>query len=164
MSIEIRQIRDEDIDEFYALLSVVIRERRYLAFAEPPPIEQTRAFCRGNIERGKPQLLAIAEGRIVGWCDISTFERDTLAHVGVLGIALAPDFRGKGLGEQLMRAAIEAGWRYGFRRIELSVYTHNIRAKALYLKLGFVEEGVRRARVKIGDEYFDDWIMALHRA
>ncbi|MBS0243877.1 MAG: GNAT family N-acetyltransferase, partial [Proteobacteria bacterium] len=46
MDIVIRQIRDDDIDAFYEALSIVVRERRFLAFGEPPPIEQTRAFCR----------------------------------------------------------------------------------------------------------------------
>jgi RimJ/RimL family protein N-acetyltransferase len=161
MTIEIRQIREEDIDAYYAALSVVINERRYLAFASPPPIEQIRTFCRRNIERGNPQFVAVVDGSIAGWCDIFPLERDTMAHVGVLGIALTPEYRGKGLGERLMREAIAAGWRYGFHRIELGVYTHNVRAKSLYDKLGFVEEGVRRHRVRMGDQFLDEIIMAL---
>lgn len=164
MTIEIRQIREEDIDGFYATLSVVIEERRYLAFGSPPPIEQTRAFCRRNIERGSPQLVAVVDGRIAGWCDIFPMERDTMAHVGVLGVGLHPEFRGQSLGERLMREAIEAAWRFGLSRIELGVYTHNTRAKALYDKLGFVEEGVRRGRVRMGDDVFDEIMMALRKA
>ncbi|MBS0244515.1 MAG: GNAT family N-acetyltransferase, partial [Proteobacteria bacterium] len=99
-----------------------------------------------------------------GWCDIFPLERDTMAHVGVLGIALLPEFRGQGLGERLMRETIDAGWRLGLLRIELGVFTHNPRAKALYHKLGFVEEGLRRGRVRMGEEFFDEIIMALRRA
>ena len=161
MAPEFRQIREEDIDAFYDTFSLVCRERRYLAFVEPPPIEQTRAFVRRNIEHGYPQLVAEVGGKIAGWCDITPPGRAVLDHVGILGIALHPDWRGQGLGERLMCQAVEAGWAFGFRRIELGVFAHNTRARALYRKLGFVEEGVRRNRIRINGAFHDEIMMAV---
>jgi RimJ/RimL family protein N-acetyltransferase len=162
MTVTIRQIREQDIDGFYATFSIVVRERQYLAFLEPPPIEQTRAFCRRNIEKGYPQLVAVADdGRIVGWCDITPPGREVMAHVGVLGISLHPDWRGLGLGEQLLREAIAAARAFGYQRIELGVFARNTRAAALYRKLGFVEEGVMRQRILIDGVLHDEIRMAL---
>lgn len=163
MSIVIRQIEDRDFDGFYAVLGTVARERRYLAFIEPPPVDGARAFVRNNIEKGYPQLVAIADGAVAGWCDVTPAGREVMAHVGVLGMGLAPEFRGKGLGEQLLREAIAAAHRFGFTRIELGVYAHNTRAYALYRKVGFIEEGVRRGRILIDGKHIDEVVMALGR-
>lgn len=166
MAIEIRQIREEDIASFYETFCVVVRERRYLAFLEPPPLEMTRRFCLNNIEKGYPQLVALtgpAHERVIGWCDITPPGREVMAHVGVLGISLLPGFRGKGLGERLLLAALAAADAYGFKRVELGVFSSNARAKALYRKVGFAEEGVKRRRILIDGAYHDEIIMARVR-
>ena len=40
MTIEVRQIREEDIANFHAAIDAVARERKYIALLEAPPIEQ----------------------------------------------------------------------------------------------------------------------------
>jgi RimJ/RimL family protein N-acetyltransferase len=163
MVLEIRQIREEDIDSFYATFATVVRERRYLAFLEPPPIEMTRAFCRRNIEKGYPQLVVLDADLVVGWCDITPPGRDVMAHVGILGISLHPDWRGRGLGERLLREALAAADEFGYARVELGVFSHNTRAQALYRKLGFLEEGVQRRRIRIDGCDHDEIMMARLR-
>jgi RimJ/RimL family protein N-acetyltransferase len=161
--IEIRQIQEPDIGAFYETFSAVVKERRYLAFLEPPPIDQTRVFVRRNIEGSVPHLVAIDDGKLVGWCDVTPIGRDVLSHVGVLGIAIHPDWRDQGLGGRLLRSALDAAWAFGYLRVELGVFSHNPRARALYRKLGFVEEGVRRRRILIDGDFHDEIIMAIFR-
>lgn len=162
--IEIRQIREADIGRYYETLAAVIAERRYLAFLDPPPLAMTEAFVRRNIERGSPHLVAVRpDGDVVGWCDVTPSVREVSAHVGVLGMGLATPWRGKGLGRRLLAPTIEAGWRYGLTRIELGVFAHNPRAKALYGKLGFVEEGTKRHHVRIDGVLHDEIMMAIVR-
>lgn len=164
VNVEIRQIRATDIESFYETFSIVVRERKFLAFIEPPPIEMTRTFVMRNIEQGYPQLVVVdpdaSTTRIAGWCDITPPGREVVAHVGVLGIALHPDWRGKGLGERLMQEALAAADAFGLLRVELGVLAHNGRAQALYRKLGFVVEGVKRRRIRIGDIFHDEIMMA----
>ena len=38
-----------------------------------------------------------------------------MRHCGVLGMGLLPAWRGRGLGERLMRQALEAARAFGFR-------------------------------------------------
>jgi RimJ/RimL family protein N-acetyltransferase len=45
--------------------------------------------------------------------------------------------------------------------IELGVYAHNTRAQALYRKVGFVEEAVRRERIRIDGIDHDEMLMRL---
>ena len=161
MTIEIVQIREEHIEEFHATLDVVARERCYLAFLEAPPIAATRQFVRRNIAEGYPHLVVLDGGRVAGWCDVTAADRPTMRHVGVLGLGLLPQWRGRGLGERLMRDAVEAARAFGFTRVELSVRDDNRRAIALYGRLGFAVEGRKRKANKVGEAYHDLVMMAL---
>src|SRR6266545_2308281 len=108
MTIGIVPIREDLIDSFHAALDVVCRERVYLAFLEAPPIASTREFVRSNIAKGHPQLVVVEEGHVVGWCDVTPVQRPTMQHCGVLGMGLLPAWRGRGVGERLMRRTLEA--------------------------------------------------------
>ena len=85
----------------------------------------------------------------------------TYAHEGMLGMGLLPDYRGHGLGERLIRAALDAATRAGFERVSLSVYASNTRAMALYRKVGFVLEGTRVRGRKLDGAYDDIHMMAF---
>ena len=62
---------------------------------------------------------------------------------GDIGMAVAREWRGRGVGSALMVAAIEWARRSGLHKLSLSVWPHNAAAIALYRKYGFVEEGRR---------------------
>ena len=100
-SLEIIPMTPDHIDSFHRTLDFIARERRYLAFLEAPPLEATRAFVLDLIKRGCPQYVAVAEGEVVGWCDLTPKDRPVYAHAGVLGMGLLPPFRGRGIGTRL---------------------------------------------------------------
>jgi RimJ/RimL family protein N-acetyltransferase len=163
MTIEFRQIQVGDTDAFRAAVDIVARERRYIALVEAPPIEQVRAFVQRNVERGYPQIVAVLDGAVVGWCNVPPASRAVSAHVGDLFMGLLPQFRGKGVGERLLRQAVQAADLFGFRRIELGVFATNTAAAGLYRKVGFVEEGIKRMAILIDGVHHDEIIMARLR-
>ncbi len=137
-------------------------ERKYLAFLEPFSFTHTATFVAENIEQWQPAVaLPTMPGRIVGWCDVRRESVPTYAHEGMLGMGLLPDYRGRGLGERLIRAALDAATRAGFERVSLSVYASNTRAMALYRKVGFVHEGTRVRGRKVDGAYDDIHMMAF---
>ncbi|MDO1582287.1 GNAT family N-acetyltransferase [Rhizobium oryzicola] len=160
-AIAIEPIREAYIEGFHQALDTVSRERRYLAFLEAPPLESTREFVRDNITNGHPQFVAVSDGRVVGWCDIRRHEREVHAHRGTLGMGILPEFRDRGLGRRLITVTIDAARAIGLRRIELDVHADNVRAKALYEKVGFVLEGVAREAVLIDGRFIDLIKMAM---
>jgi ribosomal protein S18 acetylase RimI-like enzyme len=159
--IEIVQIREEHIDGFHAALDVVCRERIYLAFLEAPPLDSTREFVRRNMAKGYPQRVALDGDRVVGWCDVTPPDRPTMQHCGVLGLGLLPEWRGRGLGERLLREALDASRAFGFSRVELSVRQDNRRAIALYRRLGFAREGLKKRAILVDGAFHDLVLMAL---
>jgi GNAT superfamily N-acetyltransferase len=120
-TIEITPIRPNHIESFHRALDFVARERRYLSFLEAPPLEAIRTFVLGNIEQGTPQLVALSAGEVIGWCDVTRKPRPIYAHSGVLGMALLPAFRNRGIGRQLIDRTLTAARTFGFHRIELTV-------------------------------------------
>jgi RimJ/RimL family protein N-acetyltransferase len=78
-------------------------------------------------------------------------------------MGLLPGYRGRGIGRRLMEEAIARAWHAGLERIELEVFASNAPARALYEKLGFVTEGVRRRARKLDGAYDDNVLMALLR-
>ncbi|KJC58445.1 acetyltransferase [Bradyrhizobium sp. LTSPM299] len=160
-TIEIVPIRDEHVESFHRALDTVARERRYLSFLEAAPVEATRAFVRDNIDNGFPQVVALSENDVVGWCDVMRKARPVHAHVGVLGMGLLPDFRGQGLGSRLIGRALDAAKEFGFHCVELSVRADNSNTIALYRKTGFELEGRLRNGVYVDDAYSDLMLMGI---
>jgi RimJ/RimL family protein N-acetyltransferase len=163
MTIEVRPIREQDIESFHATVDAVARERKFIARLEAPPIEQVRAFIQRNIEKGYPQFVAVADREVVGWCNIPPMPREVTAHVGDLFMGVLPAWRGHGLGGRLLREALAAADAFGYLRIELGVFASNAPAAALYRKAGFVEEGIKRRAILINGVFHDEIIMARLR-
>ena len=65
-----------------------------------------------------------------------------IAYIG--GLAIHPDFGGKGFGKKMMQEIIDLAKEMGIQRLELSVGSENLQAQRLYEKLGFEKEGVLR--------------------
>jgi RimJ/RimL family protein N-acetyltransferase len=157
----IRPIVLRDIEQFRDVTNIVMRERAFLAFVEGFPIDEAAAFVARNLRLANPQFVADDDGRIVGWCDIRRETIPVYAHVGHMGMGLLADYRGRGMGERLLRATIDAARAAGFERIELTVYARNVRAAALYRKVGFAHEGTRIRGKKLDGEYDDVHLMGL---
>ena len=61
------------------------------------------------------------------------------------GLAVAPEYRGQGLGRALLNEYLATGRRGGFRRFELSVFERSTKAVRLYESAGF--RVVRRSTI-----------------
>ena len=85
------------------------------------------------------------------------------SHIGYVGgLAIHPDFGGKGFGKKMMQEIIDLAKEMGIQRLELSVGSENLQAQKLYEKLGFEKEGVLRKYTHLVSEarFLDEIIMA----
>ena len=140
-----------DFEGFWRCLDAVARERRYLALVEAPPLEEAHAFLEDARSRGMVQILAVAEGEVVGWCDAIPKPYEGMRHCASLGMGLLPPFRGRGVGARMLAETLEGAAAQGITRVELEVFATNERAIALYERRGFLHEGRKRgARVLDG--------------
>lgn len=150
------------IEGLQRCVDAVAHERRWLGFLEGPPLAATHAFVDSILRGAGVQFVALNEAdEVVGWCDIVRLDQETFRHAWRLGMGLLPAVRGRGVGRRLAEASIAAARERGAERIELEVFASNSHALALYEKLGFAREGVRKRARKLDGEYDDVVIMAL---
>ncbi len=105
-------------------------------------------------------IVAEIDGVIVGFCVGigSTARRNQHNLYCVVGILHA--FTGQGLGRKLLVSLEAWAQNVGFTRLELTVMLHNKIARALYLSLGFEEEGIKRQSLKIDGNFVDEVYMS----
>lgn len=159
MKIEIIYPSEKYFKSFHEALSAVAKERVYIEMIEAPSLEKVSSYQSELISKNGPVFYAINQEHVVGWCDIFPEENPRLSHRGSLGMAIIPEFRGKGLGSELLGRALDHAKKFGLEKVELNVYTTNLSAIALYKKFGFQQEGLIRSYRKLDGQYYDCFVM-----
>jgi ribosomal protein S18 acetylase RimI-like enzyme len=77
----------------------------------------------------------------------------------IWGVYVRPAFRGQGLGERMIRSAIEWCEETKLRIVRLTVVTSNQAAIRCYKRGGFEEVGVQPEVIRVGDTYHDELLM-----
>jgi len=113
---------------------------------------------------GDHLLVAEIEGEVVGVIGLHTSSRPRVNHKAEVGMMVHDDWKGKGVGAALMQAVIELADKWlNLTRIELTVFTDNESAIALYRKFGFEIEGTLRKYAFRDGEFVDAFAMARIR-
>ena len=109
-------------------------------------------------------LVACVGDQVVGNAGLHHFPRARRSHAMHLGMTVRDDFQGRGVGSALMQALVDLadGW-LNVTRLELTVFTDNAHAIALYKKFGFVVEGTHKAYALRDGRYADAHFMARIR-
>ncbi|MDO6851209.1 ribosomal protein S18-alanine N-acetyltransferase [Priestia megaterium] len=130
LTIKFRLMEVKDIDQV-----VKIEEK---SFMTPWSSE---AFQNELTNNQFSTYIVMEEGEnIIGYC--GTWIVIDEAHV--TNIALLPDYRGKGLGELLLRNVMDVLRKLGATSMTLEVRVSNHIAQSLYQKLGFKPGGIRK--------------------
>lgn len=105
-------------------------------------------------------LFVIVENRIAGIAGLDMKDK-TGGHQGVLGISIAKEYRGEGLGKTLMTSLLEEGKKNipRLRIVVLNTFADNHIAGRMYEKFGFVEYGRLPKGLLYKGNYADDILM-----
>jgi ribosomal-protein-alanine N-acetyltransferase len=143
----IRRMRETDLAE--------VRTIETLSFSNP----WSDNTFRGEIQNASisfPMVVVEKPGdRVVGYVIYWRIRED----VQLNNVAVHPDFRGRGIGEALMRHVIEKVRANGATFITLEVRPSNAAGLALYKKLAFEILGTRKNYYTHPDE--DAYLMGL---
>jgi putative acetyltransferase len=118
-------------------------------------------------DRGADDHLLVAEvdGIVVGNLGLHPASSSPRRrHAGLIGMSVRDDWHGKGVGRALLAAALDLADNWlNYRRLELTVYTDNLAAQALYRSCGFEVEGTHREFAFRDGHFVDALAMARLR-
>ncbi|XHS78390.1 GNAT family N-acetyltransferase [Burkholderiaceae bacterium UC74_6] len=134
----------------------------------PYPVEERwRQLLQEQAAPGKTDLHLVAErhGKLLGSAGLHPVGLSLRRrHAMALGISVAAEEQGKGVGSALIAALLDYADNWGqVLRTELTVYADNDRALRLYKRFGFEREGLFKAHALRNGRYVDTVSMArLH--
>ena len=159
--IAIRPAEPRDTRSFLLFWRAIVAEGRYVRSEEVgTPARVYRARFRHAWTDREAQVVALDGDRVVGHVYVQREAHPVTRHVATLGIAVAADHRGKGIGIALMGEAFRWARSVGVEKIMLSVYPHNDAAIGLYRRFGFVEEGRLVGHSRKSSGYEDEILMS----
>ncbi|MBO0999988.1 GNAT family N-acetyltransferase [Bacillus sp. SD075] len=162
------RIRTGELEDAGAVLEIqnaVISEGEFFIavseeFNKSP--EQQRDWI-GRILENERETLIVAEmnGEVIGWIVFQSENTKRMSHKGSFGIMIRKNFRGMGIGKELIETLLEWAEANPFiEKVSLGVFSTNHRAISLYKRMGFIEEGRKIKEFKMNEcEYVDDIIM-----
>ncbi|TDV63363.1 GNAT family N-acetyltransferase [Pseudomonas sp. LP_7_YM] len=110
------------------------------------------------------KLVALHEGEVIGNIGLEQYSRIRQRHVGSIGMGIAVQWQGRGVGSKLMAAVLEVADNWmNLHRVELTVFSDNEAALGLYRKFGFETEGRLRNYAVRDGVYVDAISMARLR-
>ena len=128
----------------------------------PLTLEQEKEYLKSRAEsETSPLFVARYDGKIIGTANLDVAERDRLRHRGEIGISVAKQFWGNGIGTLLLRELIKYAMFHDIEILYLNVRSDNERAIALYKKFDFQKTGTVIGAMKINGELVDCDIMSL---
>ena len=138
---EVRPATLEDCEPIARGMAVVVEEGRWLATEPPARIDDLEQKARTSVEWDGHFVFVLEDGgELVGSLGMHPSHAD---GVLTMGMWVLPEWRGRGGGRLLMKAALAAR-PADAHKIELEVFPDNEAALALYRSLGFEQEGLRR--------------------
>jgi len=162
--VKLRIARQADARATIKLVGAVASEHVfYLVDRVDFKLKEERAWLRKH-RGGREGIMILAQdgaGRLVGNCSSTREKYPKARHMAHLGVGLRKEYRGVGLGRQLMLEAIAWARRAGIKKLTLQVFATNKRAIRLYRKFGFQYDGVNRSHFKIRGRLVDNIHMAL---
>lgn len=139
----IRASRPGDYEQMAAMLNQPGVRRGTLRLPHTRP-EEVRSWLEKPSDGGL-QLVAERHGVILGAAGLHR-QAGRRHHVAMLGMSVHDAYQRQGIGKTLLRELIDAADNWlNITRIELTVFTDNAGAIALYETAGFVTEGVHKA-------------------
>lgn len=129
-SIVFRLMREEDIDQV-----VEIEQASFTT-----PWSREAFYNEMNHNKFAVYLVIEQQDKLIGYCGVWIVVDE--AHV--TNVAVLPEYRGKKLGEALMRNLMSIARDKGARTMTLEVRVSNFVAQSLYRKLGFQDGALRK--------------------
>ncbi len=137
----------DDIEKLLQFINTISKEQTYILLqgeqlTMEDEIKYIEDFIKKIEEKKAVKLLVFCKNELIGVADVILKEKAE-KHIGVFGIIITPEWRGKGIGTFLLKLTLKEAEEHiqEMRIITLGVFSNNQVAKKLYKKAGFIEYG-----------------------
>ncbi|WP_250007734.1 GNAT family N-acetyltransferase [Actinoplanes sp. M2I2] len=164
--VRLRALRDDDLPQLVQWWNdpetMVLQQHRVLPGPEAALTEMFRAWSANKDDSGAGFSIETHDGELVGHVTMWGIKPRT--RIATLAIIIGLPHAGRGYGTDTLDVAL----RYAFdelavNKVELQVWAFNSRAVHVYEKVGFVEEGRRRAAAYHRSAFHDEVLMGMLR-
>ena len=125
-------------------------------------LQRTDAEWEEKMKTTTSHIFVVRDGEeYVGMAGGFQEKGEKISHAGyVWGVYLRKTYRGQGLGKQMMQALLsELQKNPEIKKIKLGVNTMQAAAVKMYESFGFKIVGTLQMEMRIGDTYFDEYVM-----
>ena len=160
-----REIEIADAEAFGYLLEQVDASSEYMlweAGERKSELKQQQSMIQ-NIKDRSNSMIFVAENRneeMIGYLFAIGGNANRNKHAVYMVIGIAEKARGQGVGTSLFREMERWAIQQQIHRLELTVAIKNEAGLALYKKMGFEIEGIKRDALRIDGAFVDEYYMA----
>lgn len=135
---DIRFAKLEDLPEIVRIYNSTVAGRMVTADLEPVTVEQRIPWFHAHNDEKRPLWVAEIQGEIVGWLSYQSFYGRP-AYDGTVEVSIYIDeaHRGEGLGEALIKFAVDSCEKYKVKVLLGFIFGHNTPSMKLFEKFGF---------------------------
>jgi RimJ/RimL family protein N-acetyltransferase len=151
-SVIIRALQRTDLDGLLKFVNTIVKEKKTnprlgivsfdKRFRRSDEKKYLDKILLGIRKKETVSVAAFVSNKIVGHCDISRRKSAEERHAGYFGILILDGYREKGIGQMMVKTALEEASRIGVWLVELGVFAFNPIAIHVYEKCGFKRAGV----------------------
>ena len=161
---EIRKATTGDEDNLIKLFSALESETQFMLM-EPDEntltIEsQAQLINEFAQSTSKTIFVASENNQLIGFLGGTGGCANRERHSIKIAMGVLTSYWRKGVGTQLLQEFFKWADEHNFHRIELNVMENNIAAIALYSKIGFEIEGLKRDSMKVNENYINEFLMS----
>jgi L-amino acid N-acyltransferase YncA len=156
------RIRGASLDDAPAICRIYnqgIRDRIATLETEERTPEERAQWLTARDAR-HPALVAERDGDVVGWASLNVFNpRRAYEHVADISIYIEREWRGRGVGRQLLEALIAQATELGYHKLVLAAFPFNEAGMRAYGRAGFREVGIYREQGRLDGRWVDTIVM-----
>ena len=161
LQVTIRRAREEDLTGLVGAIRQAIGDGTYVdAETVADIVDHEEVLLRHNELQSRVFFVATIEGDVVGWVNLNTHETEKLDHTAELTVGVLEQYRGHGIGGELLQRGLAWAEGNGYEKIYNSVPDTNESAIEFLKAHGWEVDAVRADHYKMDGEYMDEVMLA----
>ncbi len=124
-------------------------------------LDHENVLFRHNEMESRMFFVATVDDEVVGWAHLRVPNLEKLNHTAELTIGVLEEYRGNGIGSQLLELSLEWARANEREKVYQSVPSTNEAAIEFFESRGWAVEAIRENHYRLDDEYIDEVMMAI---